>query len=150
MLLFSDHTNIYNFYCVAIISHPNKNGVPQVDLSGDTKASVDLSCVQLSSCQLAVKRVIVKLFMHHKCNMVITDRLRSIFTMKLWRMEKLICSLGGKARSQLYTKWAQSKWTILLYENVVIQQSRNQRKRCCNENVVMVSSKKCSQLLKKN
>ena len=62
--------------------------MPQVDLSGDTEAAVDLdlSCVQLSSCQLVVERVIVKLFTHPKCNVVITDRLRSIFTIKLWHM----------------------------------------------------------------
>ena len=114
--------------------------MPQVDLSCDKDAIVDLSCVQfLSPCQLAVERVIVKLFTHHKCQVVITDRLRSLFTTKLWRMGKLLCSLGGKARSKVYSKWAESKWTIQLYENEIIQRFGSKRK---HENVVLLSSKK--------
>lgn len=117
--------------------------MPQVDLSCDKEANVDLLCAQvLSPCQLAVERVIVKLFTHHKCNVVITDRLRSLFTMKIWRMGKLICSLGGKARSQVNTKWAASKWTIQLHENEIIQPSGIKRKCSNNENVALLSSKK--------
>lgn len=130
-------------YFLYTISHPSKSGLPQVDLSSDVEASVNQSCAKsLSPCQLAVERVIVKLFTHHKCNVIITDRLRSLFTMKLWRMGKSICSLGGKARSQVYAKWEKSKWTIQLHENEVIQYLGSKRKRSHIENAVLLSSKK--------
>ena len=57
-------------------------------------------------------------------------------------MGKSICSLGGKARSQVYAKWAKSKWTIQLHENEVIQYVGSKRKCSCIENVVLLSSKK--------
>ena len=62
--------------------------------------------------------------------------------MKLWRMGKSICSLGGKARSQVYAKWAKSKWTIQLHNNEVIQCVGSKRKCSNNENPVLLSSKK--------
>ena len=62
--------------------------------------------------------------------------------MKLWRMGKSICSLGSKARSQIYAKWAKSKWTIQLHNNEVIQCVGSKRKCSNNENAVLLSSKK--------
>lgn len=67
--------------------------------------------------------------------------------MKLWRMGKLLCSLGGKGRSQLYTKWALSKWTIQLYENEVIQQFG--RKRKSSENIILLCNNKKSKVEEK-
>ena len=54
------------FYCSHFLynySHPNKHGVPQVDLSSDSEASVDLSVeLLLLSDRLAAERVIAKTF----------------------------------------------------------------------------------------
>ena len=62
--------------------------------------------------------------------------------MNLWRMGKSICSLGGKATSQVYAKWAKSKWTIQLHNNEVIQCVCSKRKHSHNENAFLLSSKK--------
>ena len=55
-----------SLYCSHFLyncSHSNKHGVPQVDLSNDSEASVDLSVeLLLSSDRLAVERVIAKTF----------------------------------------------------------------------------------------
>ena len=50
-------------------SHPNKYGVPQIDLSDDNEASVDLPAeLSLSSDQLAIERFIVKVFVRYRCD----------------------------------------------------------------------------------
>ena len=79
------------------ISHPNKYAVPQWDLSADEEAKIDISEHSFSVNQLCTERVIVKLFTHYKCDIVITDRLRSLFTSKLTRMGKAIQTQGGPA-----------------------------------------------------
>ena len=84
------------------ISHPTKSGVPQVDLSGDSEAVVNLTgMIPLSPNQLAVQRVIGKVFTH---DVIITDRLRSLFTVKLWRMGVALKSNGGRGRANLIGK----------------------------------------------
>ena len=71
------------------ISKPTKYGVPQLDLLDDKEAKVDSSLEKsFNSNQLCTERVMVKLFTHYHCNVVITDRLRSIFSSKLMRMGK--------------------------------------------------------------
>ena len=65
--------------------------MPQVDLSSDREASVDLQLeLCLSSDRLAIERVIAKVFAKYQCDVIVTDRLRSLFTSKLYRMGKAI------------------------------------------------------------
>lgn len=54
------------------ISHPNKYGVLQWDLCDDEEGKVS-DCESFKFYQLCTERVIVELFTHHKCDVVITD-----------------------------------------------------------------------------
>ena len=99
---------LYNF------SHPNKYGVPLFDLSSDNEASVHLPLeLSLSSDQLAVERVIVKVFTQYRCDVVITDRLRSIFKSKLYRMGRALQACGGTGRAKLINKWKQKTFSSI-------------------------------------
>ena len=70
------------------------------DLSEDVTVDVDAS--QLTSKQLAVERVITKVFQMLHCNVVITDRIRSLFATKLHRMGNSLQSQGGsRGKSKL-------------------------------------------------
>ena len=82
-------------------SHPNKHGVPQLDLSNDSEASMDLLVeLLLSSDRLAIERVIAKTFSHHQCDLIVTDHVRTLFTSKLYRMGNLQ-SLGGSGHAKV-------------------------------------------------
>ena len=96
--------------------------MPQVDLSDDNEASVDEK--DLATSQVAVERVIAKMFTTYKCDVAITERLRTLFAAKLWRMGKAISSLGGTARNKLYEKWKATHWTIELRENEIFPQDQ--------------------------
>ena len=128
------------------ISQPTKYGVPQLDLSDDKEAKVDSSLEQsFSSNQLCIERVMVKLFTHYHCNVVITDRLRSIFSSKLMRMGKAIQTRGGKERTKLLNKWKESKWVLELKENEFIVLNR---KRKHDNPVVQCCKQRCETLEK--
>ena len=78
------------------ISHPDKEGFPQVHLSADDDIVLDSELVKsFSPKQLAIEYVIAKVFVRHRCDIVVTDRLRSLFKAKLWRMGKQLQNLGG-------------------------------------------------------
>ena len=74
----------YSYYLYSI-SHPNRQGVPLFDLSVDETINIDIS--ELPSKQLAVERVITKVFQMLRCNVIITDCIRSLFATKLHRWE---------------------------------------------------------------
>jgi len=117
------YMNYFYIYSLSFIlydiSHPNKLGVPQVDLSDDNEASVDES--SLATKQAVVERVIAKIFTRYKCDVIITERLRTLFSAKLWRMGKAVSSLGGTARTNMFEKWKTTHWTIELQENEIFQ-----------------------------
>ena len=69
-----------------------------------------------------------KLFIHYHCNVVITDRLRSIFSSKLMRMGKAMQTRGGKERTKLLTKWKESKWVLEFKENKFIVPNRKRKR----------------------
>ena len=48
---------------------------------------------------------------------MVTDRLRSLFKAKLWRMGKQLQSLGGTGRANLVERWRLTKWKIEFNEN---------------------------------
>ena len=128
--------SIYSYYLYEV-SHPTKSGVPQVDLSNDSEALVNLTgTIPLSSNQLAVERVIGKVFTHYHCDVVITDRLRTLFTVKLWRMGSSFQSYGGRGRAKLLEKWKITKWEVELKENEII--SKLKRKP---DNMILQSDK---------
>ena len=87
----------------------------------------------------------VKLFTHYHCNVVVTDRLRSIFSSKLTRMGKAIQARGGKERTKLLNKWKESKWVLELKENEFIVPNR---KRKPDNPVVQSCKRKCEALEK--
>ena len=100
-----------NSYYLYEVSHPNKYGVPQLNLNDNDEAKIDKSVEEsFGFKQVVIERVIVKLFNHYRCDVVITDRLRSVFTSKLKRMRKAIQVLGGKERVQMQSKWKETKW----------------------------------------
>ena len=82
--------------------------------------SVESNSLSLSPSEAAVERVIIKVFRHHHCDVVITDRLRSLFTLKLWRMGKAIQGLGGTARKKKYDQWRASTWVVELKGEEII------------------------------
>ena len=122
-------------YFLYEISHPNKSGILQINLVNDPEAQIDLS-TSLCPSQAAVERVIVKVFHHCHCDVIITNRLRSLFTLKLWRMGKNIQGLGGTARNKMYDKWKDSKWVIEL-ENEEIVLPPNCKSKPDNNNAIL-------------
>jgi len=89
-----------------------------MDLSSDSEATVEYS--SLAPKQLAIDRVITKLFMKYHCDARITDCLRSVFVSKLYRMGKCFHSLGGGGRPRLLNKWRITNWTVTLIEQEII------------------------------
>ena len=86
-------------YFLYNISQPDKEGYPTLDLKPDKDVQiVDSLNPTFTPKQQAVERVIVKAFVHHRCDAIITDRLRAMFTSKLWRMSQAIRD-GGDRRS---------------------------------------------------
>ena len=84
-------------YFLYNISQPDKEGYPTLDLKLDKGVQIVDSLNQtFTPKQQAVERVIVKAFVHHRCDAIITDRLRAMFTSKLWRMSQAIRGGGGR------------------------------------------------------
>lgn len=136
----------YSYYLFEI-SHPNKYGVPQLDLCNDDEAKIDKSVEEsLSLNQLFIERVIVKLFNHYHCDAKITDRVRSVFMSKLTRMGKAIQILGGKERLKLQNKWKETKWLLELKGDEVIPVAK---KRKPDNPVIQSCKKRCHELEKK-
>lgn len=75
----------YSYYLYSI-THPNRKGIPLFDLSEDEAVKAKLGISVLTCKQLALERVIVKVFDVLRINGIITDRIRSIFAAKLHRM----------------------------------------------------------------
>ena len=108
-----------------------------MDLSNDMEASTNLpDTSSLSFNQMAVERVICKVFTHYRCDVIITDRIRSFFTVKLWRMGKAFQSSGGRVRGKLLEKWKKTKWVVELKEDEIVL--RRKRK---SDNVIVQSPK---------
>jgi len=110
------------------ISLPTKYGLPQRDLSKDEDAKICLESDQkFSNKQLLIERVIVKLFKHYHCDVLITDRLRNMFSAKLTRMGKAIQSVGGTSRTKLLNNWKQTKWLLELKDNEIVPTNRKRK-----------------------
>ena len=59
--------------------------------------------------QIFVERVIRKTFSHYSIPLDITDNIRGIFKSKLWRMGKLVSTLGTKNRKAQLLMWKDGK-----------------------------------------
>ena len=66
----------------------------------------------------------MKLFNHYHCDVLITDRLRALFTSKLARMGKAIQSVGGTGCAKLLDNWKETKWLLKLKDTEIIPTSR--------------------------
>ena len=81
------------------MSHPDKKGKPTFDLSSDNEAIVENE--SLAPKELAVERIITKVFSKLHSDVIVTDRLRSLFVSKLSRMGKSIQSYFLKNGEEL-------------------------------------------------
>ena len=104
-----------------MITHPDKYGKPQIDLSEDKDVSDVNIPPEISS--PAIKRVIAKVFLKYKCD-VVTDHLRSVFVYKLQRMGRAIQRLGGYGTSKLLDKWKETNWNIELEKKEILPRKR--------------------------
>ena len=119
---------LYSYFLYEI-SHPSKSGVLKVSLADDPEAQVELP-KSLCPSRAAIERVIIKVFRHSHCDVVITDRLRSLFSLKLWRMGNAIQGLGGLAWKRQYDKWKDLKWLIELVNEEVVLPHNCKVKQC--------------------
>ena len=100
--------------------------MPTFDLSGDKTIKIEASIRSLSAPkQLAVKRVIVKVFQFLHLNVAITDRIRSLFSTKLHRMGQSLQSLSGsRGKCKQLEKWKQTNWVIELRKDEMVSKKR--------------------------
>ena len=116
-------------YFLYSISHPGKSGAPTVDLSTDEEARVDAN--SLSDQNLALERVICKVFTKYHITADITERIRATFKTKLWRLGGKLSKLGGTKRLQVIDSWKNSYWPLMINE----QQQLKSRKRHLEEDL---------------
>jgi len=122
------------------ISVPDKEGCPTVDLTSDGDVKIDKTLTQnFSPKQLSVERIIVKTFVLYQCDVIITDRIRAMFSSKLWRMGKAIRSGGGTKSDSLKEKWRLMKWKIEFDDNECVPYNVKNKKQ---ENVLIMSALK--------
>ena len=122
------------------ISHPDKEGYPQHDLSEDPDVILDTNIIQsFTPRQLALERVIAKTFAEYHINGIITNRIRTLFSSKLWRMGNKIVGSGGTSRENLLTKWKSVRWKIEFREDEMADKHI----------VSAVTSKRCTALQEK-
>ena len=72
----------YSYYLWSI-SHPGKNGVPTLDLSGNV-SEVSSVPIEFTAAQKALERVIMVTFKHYEIPLEISDQIRAAFKSKLW------------------------------------------------------------------
>ena len=118
------------------MSHPDKKGKPTFDLSSDSEAIVENE--SLAPKELAVERIITKVFSKLHSDVIVTDRLRSLFVSKLSRMGKSIQSVGGRQRSLLLEKWRGTNWSIELTNGEIVPLANKKGKK---DSVINFSSK---------
>ena len=105
----------YSFYLYSI-SHPDKNGVPTIDLTKDSDCKVNTTGV--TETQLAIERVIRKVFAHYSIPLEVSDPIRNSFKCKLWRMGKALSSMGGTKRKLTLERWKEGKlstWSLTIH-----------------------------------
>ena len=91
------------------ISHPNKYGYPQYDLSKEVHHPHPPG---LTEKQILIERIIHKVYQQYSIPLkTIDDRTRAQFATKLWRMGKIISGLGGPKKEQKLQSWKDGKFS---------------------------------------
>ena len=112
------------------ISLPDKEGYPTLDLKSDKDVKiVDSITETFTPKQLAVERVIVKVFLQYRCDAIITDRLRAMFTSKLWRMSQGIRRGGGRRSHAVIERWKLTKWKIEFRDDELVPYNVENKKQ---------------------
>ena len=117
--------------------------MPQVDLD---EVNIEVQGILLSHNQLLVERVICKTFTHYKCDVVISDHLRSLFTNKLMRMGRAMHKQGGRGRADQIDKWKETTWSLELHPNEIIPKTKKRKA----ENIFVQSQVKKTARLQQN
>ena len=79
-------------------------------MSKDEDAKIAAST--LSDHQVAIERVIQKVFTKYSISVDITEKIRSTFRSKLWRMGKKLSQLGGTKCKELIEEWKTTVWSF--------------------------------------
>jgi len=90
--------------------------------------------------ELAVEKVITKVFVKLRSNVIVTNRLRSVFMSKLSRMGKYLSLCGGRKRYEILDKWKDMNWVLTLNDNEIVPS-------CKKDSAIIVTAKaKCDKL----
>ena len=122
---------------------PGKTGTPHFDLSQDEEACV--TSENLTPRQILEERVIGKTFSHYSIPLNITYNIRGIFKSKLWRMGKLVSTLGTKNRKAQLLMWKDGKdaaWKFTVGEAEVNDQVLC-KKRSIEDDEMEKAKRKC-------
>ena len=76
----------------------------------------------LTPTQLALERVITKVFNHYSVSLEITTDICTAFKSKLYRMGVQLSKLGGKQRKQQLNNWRESAWNLTISDQEVHRQ----------------------------
>ncbi len=118
---------IHHSFFLYTVSHPDKYGAPIIDLSKDKEAQADPD--GLTQAQIALERVITKVFTKYAIPLEVTDRIRATFKTKLWRMGRTLSKLGGTKRQQQLQKWQEGKDSIWSLSIDPVEAARQLMKR---------------------
>ena len=94
------------------VSLPDKHGVPLLDLSNDQEAAT--TCNGLTATQLAIRRVITKVFHHYNIPLEINGQIYNTFKAKLWRMGRATAVASGGKRDKQIENWLTSTWEFTI------------------------------------
>ena len=118
-------------YFLYSISHPGKSGAPQIDLSDDEEATVNVDLA--GDQQLAIERVICKVFTKYSIACDVTDQIRSVFKTKLWRMGRKLSQLGGTKRLKIIDAWKSTFWVLTIDEHKLASRKHSLEKSLQDE-----------------
>ena len=95
-------------------------------MSNDDEAKICYA-QKFSEKQLVIERVMVELFKHYHLDVLITERLRNMFSSKLNRMGKALQTAGGTGRGKLLNNWKQTKWLLELKDTEIVPTNRKRK-----------------------
>jgi len=124
--------NFHKGYYLYSISHPSKSGEPHYDLSDVTSLNTTLK-----GKQLAVERVIIKVFRKLHCNVCITDTLRQLFAAKLCRMGSAFRSQGSRGQANLQENWKRTDWIVELADDETVSRNSYQQSQSMLSKLVL-------------
>ena len=90
----------------------------------------------MTQTQLALERIITKVFNHYSVSLDITDKIRATFKTKLWRMGRKLSKTGGKQRKELLHRWEEgeeSLWNFTVDESEATSQMMARKRKVENQ-----------------